>query len=35
MYEELGISKKVQEMAIEVEKEIEPIFKKIDENCMK
>ena len=35
MYEELGISKKVQDIAIEVEKEIEPIFKNLNENCMK
>ena len=35
MYEELGISENVIKIADEVEKEIEPIFKKLDENCMK
>lgn len=35
MYEEFGISKKVISVAKEVQKEIEPIFKKIDEVSMK
>ena len=35
MYEELGISENVIKIADEVEREIEPIFKKLDENCMK
>ena len=35
MYKELGISEKVLEMANEVEKEIEHIFEKLEENCLK
>jgi cystathionine beta-lyase family protein involved in aluminum resistance len=35
MYSDFNISDKVVKMAEEVEKEIEPIFKKLDENCMK
>ena len=35
MYNELGISKRVYETAEKVEKELEEIFKKIDDNCMK
>lgn len=35
MYEDFEISKKVEDLAFEVEKEIEPIFKQIDENSMK
>ena len=35
MYEELGISEKVYNTAKEVEKELESIFEKLDENCMK
>ena len=35
MYEEFGISNKVINMAEKIEKEIEPIFKKIEENSMK
>ena len=35
MYEEFGISEKVISVAKEVQKEIEPIFEKIDENSMK
>lgn len=35
MYEQFGVSNKILETANSVEKEIEPIFKKIDENCMK
>lgn len=35
MYEEFNISKKVIDVANEVEKELEPIFEKYEENCMK
>ena len=35
MYEELGISKKIEDLAYDVEKEIEPIFKSIEENSLK
>ena len=35
MYKELNISDKVINLANEVEKELEPIFKKLEENCMK
>ncbi len=35
MYEEFNISKKVIDVANEVEKELEPIFRKYKENCMK
>lgn len=35
MYKELGISENVLEMANEVEKEIEHIFEKLEENCLK
>ena len=35
MYEDFEISKKVEDLAFEVEKEIEPIFKQIEENSMK
>ena len=33
MYEKLGISEKIEDLAIEVEKEIEPIIKRIEKNC--
>lgn len=35
MYEEIGISKKVEDISNEVENELQDIFKKIDENAMK
>ena len=35
MYEEFEISKKIEDLSQEVEKEIEPIFKEIDNNCLK
>lgn len=35
MYSELGISKKIEDIVIKAEKELEPIFSKIDENCTK
>ncbi len=35
MYEELGISKKIEELTQEVEKEIQPIFKELEENALK
>jgi len=35
LYEELGIKNKVVEMSKEVEKELEPIFDKLDEQCLK
>ena len=33
MYEQFGISKEIEELSIKVEKEIEPIFKRIDNIC--
>ena len=33
MYEQFGISKEIEELSIKVEKEIEPIFKRIDDIC--
>ena len=33
MYEEFGISKKIEELSTKVEKNVENIFKKIEENC--
>ena len=33
MYENFGISKQIEELAIEVEKEIEPQFKQIEKTC--
>ena len=35
MYEEFGISSKLEKLAIETEDEIKDIFKEIDENCVK
>lgn len=35
MYEEFNLSKKVIDMAEEVEEELKPIFDKYDQNCMK
>jgi len=35
MYEQFGISSKLENLAIETEEEIKEIFKKIDENCTK
>jgi cystathionine beta-lyase family protein involved in aluminum resistance len=35
VYKDLGISDKVVEVSEEVEKEVENIFKELDENCMK
>ena len=35
MYEEYGIDEEIIKVSEEVEKELEPIFKKYDENCMK
>ncbi len=35
MYKEFGISDELIKMAEETEKELEPIFKQIDQNCMK
>ena len=35
MYEEFGINDNVINVAKEVEKEIEPIFRKIEENAMR
>ena len=35
MYEEFGISSKLEKIAIETEEEIKDVFKKIDENCIK
>ncbi|MCI9063585.1 MAG: hypothetical protein HFJ17_03155 [Clostridia bacterium] len=32
-YEQFGISEKIEELAEKVEKELQPIFKKIEENC--
>ena len=34
MYEQFGINKEIEDLSIKVEKDIEPIFKKIDEVCM-
>ena len=34
MYEKFEIRDKIEEISFEVEKEIEPIFKEIDKNCM-
>ena len=33
MYEIFGIRKEIEDLSIEVEKELEPIFKGYDENC--
>ena len=33
MYSEFGISKEIIEISNEVEKELEPIFEKYEENC--
>lgn len=35
MYEEFGISKKIEELSTKVEKDVENIFKQIEENCTK
>ena len=35
MYKEFGISENVINVAKEVEKELEPIFEKYEENCLK
>ena len=35
MYNEFGISEKIINISNEVEKELEPIFEKYEENCMK
>ena len=35
MYSEFGISKEIIEISNEVEKELEPIFEKYEENCLK
>lgn len=35
MYEEFGISEEIIKLAEECEKDLEPIFKKIDENCLR
>ena len=35
MYSEFGISEKIVDIANEVEKELEAIFKEYEENCMK
>ena len=34
MYEDLGISKKVIDLAQEVEEEIQPIFKELEQNYL-